>query len=181
VTGANPRALAFNTSGALTTAMPLTAVGAAPAGAAALDFALDFTGTTQFGSAFGVTSITQNGYASGKLASFEVDDGGVIMGRYTNSETKALGMVALTSFANPQGLTAIGNNQWVETVASGQPLTGAPGSGTLGLLQSGAVEDSNVDLTTELVNLIVAQRMYQANAQTIKTQDSILQTLVNLR
>jgi len=181
ITGTNPRALAFNTSGALTTAMPLTGVGAAPAGAVALDFALDFTDTTQFGSAFGVTAISQNGYASGKLAGFDVGDGGVITGRYTNGQTKPLGLVALASFANPQGLMAIGSNQWAETADSGQALVGEPGSGTLGYLQSGAVEESNVDLTAELVNMIVAQRMYQANAQTIKTQDSILQTLVNLR
>jgi flagellar hook protein FlgE len=92
-----------------------------------------------------------------------------------------MAMVVMASFANPQGLKALGNNQWVETATSGQPLVGQPGTGTLGTLQAGAVEDSNVDLTAELVNMIVAQRMYQANAQTVKTQDSILQTLVNLR
>jgi len=180
--------LAFNNDGTLdltvptnttfpsTVNIPVTTGAVTP-----IPVALDFSSTTQFGSAFGVTSISQDGYASGKLAGFGVDKSGVITGRYTNSQTKELGMVALASFANPQGLTAIGNNQWVETADSGQALVGAPGSGTLGLLQSGAVEDSNVDLTAELINMIVAQRMYQANAQTIKTQDSILQTLVNLR
>lgn len=181
ITSTNPLSLAFGTNGALTTAMPLTGVAASPAGAAALDFALDFTGTTQYGSAFGVTSISQNGYTSGRLAGFNVGENGVISGRYSNGQTQALGMVALANFANVQGLTAIGNNQWVQTADSGQELVGAPGSGTLGKLQSGAVEDANVDLTQELVNLIVAQRMYQANAQTVRAQDQILQTLVNLR
>jgi flagellar hook protein FlgE len=82
---------------------------------------------------------------------------------------------------NPQGLAPLGGNLWGETNASGQPLVGAPDTGTLGALQGGALEESNVDLTAELVNMITAQRVYQANAQTIKTQDSMMQTLVNLR
>lgn len=180
LTGTNPRTLTFSTSGALTSGT-LTGIGATPTGAAAMSFDIDLTGTTQYGSSFGVTSLTQDGYASGKLAGFEVGDDGVITGRYSNSQTKALAMVVLSTFANPQGLKAVGSNQWVETALSGQPLDGQPGTGTLGTLQSGAVEDSNVDLTAELVNMIVAQRMYQANAQTVKTQDSILQTLVSLR
>ncbi len=87
----------------------------------------------------------------------------------------------LASFTNPNGLQPLGNNMWAETAASGQALPGSPGSGNLGVIQSSAVEDSNVDLTAELVNMITAQRVYQANAQTIKTQDQVLQTLVNLR
>lgn len=180
LSGTNPRTLTFSTSGALTSGS-LTGIGATPTGAAAMSFDIDLTGTTQYGSSYGVTSLTQDGYASGKLAGFEVGDDGVITGRYSNSQTKALAMVVLSTFANPQGLKAVGSNQWVETALSGQPLDGQPGTGTLGTLQSGAVEDSNVDLTAELVNMIVAQRMYQANAQTVKTQDSILQTLVSLR
>jgi flagellar hook protein FlgE len=92
-----------------------------------------------------------------------------------------LGQVVLASFANPNGLQPMGNNMWAETSTSGTPLVGTPDSGNLGVLQSSAVEDSNVDLTAELVNLITAQRVYQANAQTIKAQDAVLQTLVNLR
>ena len=146
-----------------------------------MNFTLDFTGTTQTATNFGVTSITQDGYASGKLVSFSVADDGTVVGRYSNGQTRAQGQVVLASFANSQGLTAIGNNQWVETAASGQPVVGTPTSGNLGTLQSGALEDSNIDLTAELVNMIMAQRTYQANAQTIKTEDAVMQTLVNLR
>ena len=105
----------------------------------------------------------------------------MIVGRYSNGETAILGQVVLANFANPNGLQALGNNAWAETSASGSPLVGAPNTGGLGQLQSSAVEDSNVDLTAELVNMITAQRVYQANAQTIKTQDQVMQTLVNLR
>ncbi len=87
----------------------------------------------------------------------------------------------LANFRDPNGLQPLGNNVWSETSTSGSPLVGTPNSGSLGTLQSSAVEDSNVDLTAELVNMITAQRVYQANAQTIKTQDQVLQTLVNLR
>lgn len=142
---------------------------------------LNFNGTTQFGSPFGVNALTQDGYAAGRLAGFNVGIDGMVLGRYTNGQTKTMGQVALTNFANPQGLQALGDNQWSESPSSGQALVGIPGTSSLGSLQSGAVEDSNVDLTAELVNMITAQRVYQANAQTIKTQDSILQTLVNLR
>ena len=93
----------------------------------------------------------------------------------------ALGQVALANFANPQGLEARGNNTWKESAASGTSIVGTPGTGGMGVLQPGAVEDSNVELTAELVNMITAQRVYQANAQTIKTQDQLLQTMVNLK
>jgi len=142
---------------------------------------LNFNGTTQFGGPFGVNALTQDGFAAGRLAGFNVGADGIVQGRYTNGQTKTLGQVALANFANPQGLQALGDNQWSESPSSGQALIGDPGTSSLGVLQSGAVEDSNVDLTAELVNMITAQRVYQANAQTIKTQDSIMQTLVNLR
>lgn len=142
---------------------------------------LNFNGTTQFGSPFGVNALTQDGYTSGRLAGFNVGIDGIVLGRYTNGQTKMMGQVALANFANPQGLQALGDNQWSESPTSGQALVGIPGTSSLGSLQSGAVEDSNVDLTAELVNMITAQRNYQANAQTIKTQDSIMQTIVNLR
>ena len=142
---------------------------------------LDFTGSTQFGTAFSVNDSTQDGFTAGKLSGFGIGADGVISGRYTNGQTLALGQLALASFANSQGLAPQGANQWAESAASGAPLVGTPGSGSLGALQSGAVEDANVDLTAELVNMIAAQRSYQANAQTIKTEDSLLQTVVNLR
>ncbi|MEO8419130.1 MAG: flagellar hook protein FlgE [Methylophilaceae bacterium] len=152
-----------------------------PAGATAVSIALDFSGATQFGSAFSVSSLSQDGYTSGRLSSFDFSADGTIFGRYTNGQSSTLGQVVLASFANPNGLMSLGNNAWAETADSGAVLVGTPGTGTLGVLQSSAVEDSNVDLTAELVNMITAQRYYQANAQTIKTQDQVLQTLVNLR
>ncbi len=143
--------------------------------------ALDYSNSTQFGSAFSVTTPTQDGYASGTLAGFNIAKNGEIIGRYTNGQSQTLGQVALASFTNPNGLQQLGNNSWSESADSGPAVVGAPTSGGLGVLQASAVEDSNSDLTAELVNMITAQRVYQANAQTIKTQDQVLQTLVNLR
>lgn len=141
----------------------------------------DFTGTTQFGATFSVNALKQDGYTSGKLTKFSTGQDGTIVGSYTNGVTNVLGKVVLANFTNPNGLQSLGDNQWTETATSGPPLVGGPTSGSLGALTSSATEDSNTDLTGDLVNLITAQRIYQANAQTIKTQDQVLQTLVNLR
>ncbi len=175
--------LTFNTDGGLTAVQPFNAVvtPATTPGAGSLAFKFDFTGTTQFGSTFGLNTQSQDGYTSGKLSGFATGADGVITGRYTNGKSATLGQVVMSNFTNPNGLQNLGNNVWTETAASGGPLVGTPNSGNLGVLQSSAVEDSNVDLTAELVNMITAQRFYQANAQTIKTQDQVLQTLVNLR
>jgi flagellar hook protein FlgE len=143
--------------------------------------ALDVAKATEYGSAFGVTDLSQDGYAAGQLIGAQIESDGVINARYSNGQTRPAGQIELASFRNPQGLEPLGGNAWSRTFASGDPLVGAPGAGNLGVLQSGAVEDSNVDLTAELVDMITAQRAYQANAQTIKTQDQILQTIVNLR
>jgi flagellar hook protein FlgE len=177
--------LTFNSDGSLdTTATTLPfnlSITLANGATTPLAIPLDFAGTTQFGSVFGVTSLTQDGFAAGKLSGFSVAGDGTLLGRYSNGESRTLGQVVLASFANPHGLQPLGGNAWAETSTSGQAVVGIPGSGMLGVLQSGAVEDSNVDLTAELVNMITAQRVYQANAQTIKTQDQVLNTLVNLR
>jgi len=142
---------------------------------------MDFNNSTQFGAPFGVTTLNQNGYTSGQLSGFSTSADGTILGRYTNGQSKALGQVVLANFANEQGLQSLGNNEWSVSATSGQALVGRPGTASLGILQSGAVEDSNVDLTAELVNMIMAQRVYQANAQTIKAQDTIMQTITNIR
>jgi flagellar hook protein FlgE len=142
---------------------------------------MDYSGATQFGSNFSISTLTQDGFTSGRLAGFNTGPDGTILGRYSNGQSKKLGQVALVNFANPNGLQSLGGNAWAESATSGQPLSGVPGTSSLGVLQSSAVEDSNTDLTAELVNMITAQRFYQANAQTIKTQDQVLQTLVNLR
>lgn len=176
--------ITFDTSGAITagaTATQAIGAGALGTGAAALSIAVDFTGTTQFGSPFGVNAITQDGFASGRLTGFGIGPDGIITARYSNGRTLSQGQLVLANFTNPQGLQPLGNNLFAETAAAGSPLVGAPGSGSLGVLQASATEDSNVDLTAELVALITAQRAYQANAQSIKTQDQVLQTLVNLR
>ena len=148
---------------------------------AAQTFPIDFTGTTQYGSAFGVSNMLQDGYAAGHLTGLSVGSDGVIQGQYSNGLTLNQGQIVLANFKNPNGLQSQGNNQWSQTSVSGQPLVGAPNTSNLGVLSSGSVEDSNVDLTAQLVNLITDQRNYQANAQSIKTQDQIMQTLVNLQ
>ncbi len=101
--------------------------------------------------------------------------------RYTNGQSQTLGQVALASFNNTSGLSPVGDTSWVETFDSGQPIIGKPGSGTLGDIKASSVEESNVDLSAELVNLIIAQRNYQANAKTIETANSVTQTIINLR
>jgi flagellar hook protein FlgE len=142
----------------------------------------DFSKTTQFGSPFIVNELSQNGYGPGELAGFGVDAEGKVLARYTNGRTEVQASVLLTNFRNPQGLQAIGGNQWVETGSSGSPnQLQSPGTGILGSLRPSALEQSNVELTGELVNMITAQRVYQANAQTIRAQDQLLQTIVNLR
>ena len=177
-----PVTLNFNSSGALTTAMPIAATGTVTTGAVSpIAFSFDLSGSTQFGSIFGVNDMAQDGYSSGRLAGFNLSNDGTIIGNYSNGQSRNLGQVVLADFRNPQGLAPIGNNLWVETANSGLPIVGVPTSGSLGSTQSSAVEDSNVDLTAELVAMITAQRDYQANAQTIKTMDAVLQTLVNLR
>jgi len=136
---------------------------------------------TQFASPFGVTDLTQDGFSAGQLVSIGVEDNGIVTARYSNGQTKSAGQIEVANFRNLQGLQPLGDNLWAYTFASGDPVTGVPGEGNLGVLQAGALEESNIDLTAELVNMITAQRSYQANAQTIKTQDQVLQTLVNLR
>jgi len=143
--------------------------------------ALSLTGATQYGSPFGITSVSQDGFAAGQLTGISVESDGVLMAQYSNGQSKPAGQLELANFRNPQGLTPLGGNTWAISYTSGEPVLGAPGDGNLGVLQSGALEESNVDLTAELVNMITAQRVYQANAQTIKTQDQVMQTLVNLR
>ena len=142
---------------------------------------LDLTGATQYGAGFGVTNLSQDGYAPGQLTGISIEANGIVMARYSNGQNKPAGQIELATFRNPQGLQPQGGNAWARGFNSGDPILGVAGEGNLGVLQAGALEESNVDLTAELVSMITAQRVYQANAQTIKTQDQVLQTLVNLR
>ncbi|EIJ47223.1 flagellar basal-body rod protein FlgE [Herbaspirillum sp. GW103] len=182
--------MTFDSTGALisggTMSIDLTATGAnsdvaAGGGNFASAISLSYTGSTQTGSAFVNLAQSQNGMPPGTLSSFSIDKDGSIVGSYSNQQTKNLGTVVLVNFANPNGLQPLGNNLYQATGAAGSALVGKPTTGTFGTLQARAVEDSNVDLTAELVNMIVAQRVYQANSQTIKVQDTVLQTLVSLR
>ena len=188
--GGTAMSLSFNTDGTLVTPSNGTlSYGSnsytSVAGAAPLTVTLDIgsgtSGTTQHGKTFSVRDLSQVGYAAAELTGVQIDKTGVIKARYTNGQTKDVGQVVLANFKNTQGLQSVGANRWTETLASGSPTLNNPGSSNVGYVQSGAVEDSNVDLTSELVNMITAQRYYQANAQTIKVQDAVMQTLINLR
>jgi len=175
--------LSFQANGTVDTAaspMPITiAVPNAQGGVDNVE--VDLGSSTQYGSVFGVNHLSQDGFTTGRLAGYSISDEGIITARYTNGQTRAQGQVALANFPNPQGLVSLGGNVWAESAESGVAMVGSPASASLGVIQSGALEQSNVDLTAELVNMITAQRSYQANAQSIKTQDQILQTIVNLR
>lgn len=185
--------LNVNTSGALTetldangapsaTPFNLVVPMSAKDGAPAQTFNLSFAGSLQQNvGSDSASKITQDGYTTGDYKGFQINEYGTLVGVYSNQQTQLLGQIVLTNFSNPEGLESQGNNVWKETGASGQPRVGLAGGGGFGTLTSGTLESSNVDLSQELVNMIVAQRNYQSNAQTIKTQDSILQTLVSLR
>ncbi len=145
------------------------------------NFAINMLGSTQFGSNFGVENLDQDGYATGRLAGLDVDSSGVLFARFTNGEAQILGQVALANFNNIEGLKPVGNTMWAQTFDTGEAVIGTPGSSSLGAINSGALEESNVDLSEELVNLIIAQRNYQANAKTIETANATTQTIINLR
>ncbi|MDR3371368.1 flagellar hook protein FlgE [Rhodoferax sp.] len=168
-------------AGTIPSSNPNDAVSAGGTGYLTQAITLDLSNVTQYGTAYSVSSLTQDGYTAGELTSVSIGETGLITSKYSNGQSQYTGQITLADFRNVQGLEPIGGNAWTATYASGMPVQGAPGSGKFGALQSGALEDSNVDLTSELVNMMTAQRAYQANAQTIKTQDQVMSTLVNLR
>jgi len=180
--------LTYSATGALTTpangriTMPAyDAAAGLSTGAAPINLTFDFAQSTQYGDAFGVNSVTQDGFTTGRLIGIDVDSTGVVQARFTNGRSNSLGQVAIANFANPQGLQQLGNTNWAETHASGQALQGQAGGSGFGLIQSGALEASNVDITAQLVNMITAQRNFQANAQMIQTADQVTQTIINIR
>jgi flagellar hook protein FlgE len=176
--------LAYSSAGTLTTPASgqITFPAYTPAtGAAALNMTFDFGQTTQFGGNFAVNAITQDGFTTGRLIGIDIDANGVVQARFTNGRSQPLGQVAMANFSNPQGMQQLGDAAWAETFASGQALRGQAGNSGFGLMQSGALEASNVDITEQLVNMITAQRNFQANAQMISTADSITQTIINIR
>ncbi|KZZ78416.1 flagellar biosynthesis protein FlgE, partial [Oleiphilus sp. HI0133] len=144
------------------------------------NFEIDISELTQFGSPFAVNDLSQNGYTTGRLVGLDVEGDGVILSRFSNGEAQVLGQVALANFRDKEGLAPIGESVWIETFTSGDAVVGAPGTASLGVLTASATESSNVDLSQELVALIVAQRNYQANSKTIETSDTIQQTILNI-
>jgi flagellar hook protein FlgE len=182
--GGIPATLTFDSAGKLTvpangevTLAPYV-IGTSAANIAAK---MDYTGSTQLSSAFSIEALKQDGLAAGKLTGIAIDDAGVIFARFSNGGSTPLGKVAMTRFSNPQGLTKLGNTTWGQSAASGAPIPGEPGTGSFGLVQSGALEQSNVDLSKQLVNLIIAQQAYQANSQTISAENKIVETILNIR
>ena len=181
VTSGSLGTLPFTATGAVSGTVSLPTSGLVWAdGATPGAINVGYAGSTNYATASAVNSINDNGYAAGSLTNLAVNPDGTIFGDYSNGQSSLLGQITLTNFSAPQFLQRAGNNYFVETYQSGQPLTGSPSAGGLGTLQSSAVEGSNVDLSTQLVDLIVAQQSYQANAQTIKTQNQVLQTLLSL-
>jgi flagellar hook protein FlgE len=142
---------------------------------------VDLAQSTQYGSNFSVNAVTQDGFTTGRLIGIDINETGIVQARFTNGISQPLGQIAIANFANVQGLQQLGNTQWAETFASGQALRGQAGNSGFGLVQSGALEGANVDVTEQLVNMITAQRNFQANAQMISTADSITQTIINMR
>jgi flagellar hook protein FlgE len=182
VTGAAP--VVFSPDGTLQSpAGGLMPLGAYTPGTGADDIvmSLDFGTATQFGDNFGVNSLSQDGFTTGRLTGVSVDAEGVVFARFTNGQSTSLGKLALANFVNPQGLQQLGDTTWGESFQSGDALLGEAGTASFGNIQSGALEASNVDLTAQLVQMITAQRNFQANAQAISTADTITQTVINIR
>jgi flagellar hook protein FlgE len=175
--------MTFNTDGSLATPTAPTSLSLAglSSGAADMSFTLDVAGSTQYSSDFSVTNNQQDGFPTGRLTGLDISDTGLIQANYSNGQSKPLGKVALGYFSNPQGLQQVSNTQWQETVDSGSVIAGEAGTGSFGLIQSGALESSNIDLTKELVGLITAQRNFQANSKSIETNNAITQTIINIR
>lgn len=191
VTTSGPDTLAFQSNGKLdplSLPVEFNVTGWAPlkddgtgTGADPQDFAINMSTFTQFGADFAVSTSLQDGFTSGQLLGLEIDDTGVVFARYTNGQARGLGQIVVAGFSNPNGLQPLGDTNWAETFSSGGATLGEPGNAGLGVLQSGALEGSNVDITQQLVNMIVAQRNFQANAQVIQTEDTVTQTIINLR
>lgn len=182
VSGPDP--LVFSSTGSLTTPangqLPIPPFSPTN-GADPVELNLDLAQVTQFGDRFSVSTLQQDGFASGRLVGVEITADGVVQARFTNGQATPLGQLAIARFANPQGLQSLGDTTWGESAAAGAPLRGTAGSSGFGLIESGALEAANVDLTEQLVNMITAQRNFQANAQMISTNDQITQTIINLR
>lgn len=182
--GGGPVQMEFDMNGRLISAPIVNLAFNSPGGvnspAQPLNIVFNYTGSSSFGGGF-TNDFDVNGYPTGEYASMSVGADGTLVANYTNGQTQVVGTVVLAHFRNMQGLQPVGGNAFVETATSGQPILGQPGTNSLATIKGQAVEESNVNMSQELVNMIIAQRTYQANAETIQTQDQILQTLINLR
>lgn len=182
----NPAVLKFNSNGSFASSDPAAIQNVALAlsnGADPLTITHDFANnaTTQFSSNFAVSKLSPDGFSTGKLTGLAISETGLISASFSNGVTSPIGQVAMADFPNTQGLTGVGNSSWKQTTDSGIPVTGIGGTDRFGLIQSGALEASNVDLTAELVNLITAQRNFQANARSIETSNAITDTIIQIR
>lgn len=178
--GAGPT-LSFNSSGQLTAGSGTITVATLPDGAAPLSIAQSFTGSSLSNLAFGVNSVNNDGSGGGQFTGVQIAANGEVTGQYSNGGTKVFGTIALANFTNPQGLVPMSGTVWAASVASGQPTVGAPGTSSLGQIESGALEGANVDISTQLVNLIVAQQAYQANVQGINIDQQDFQRLLTIQ
>jgi flagellar hook protein FlgE len=175
--------LTFSSTGVVTTPASgtLNFNGFTPAnGAAPINLAMNFSKSTEYGTQFGVTSVIPNGYTTGQLSTVSISTEGVVSAVYTNGQSTQLGQLAIANFPNPQGLQQLGNTNWAQTFSSGTVVQGTAGSAGFGNITSSTLESSNVDLTTELVNMITEQRAFQANAQVITTADQMSQTVIGI-
>ncbi len=179
--GGTPVTMQFNASGKLVGDAFIVFKYQPTLPAAEINATIDYANSTQIAQAFSVDALKQDGLAVGKLTGISIDNSGVIFANFSNGASNPLGKVALTRFANPQGLAKLGDTTWAQSANSGEPIKGEAGKGNFGSIQSGALEQSNVDLTAQLVNLITAQQSYQANAKTISTENTIIDTILNIR
>jgi len=187
---ASPVTLSYSSSGALTGATD-PGGGTNPAaldfgsytpttGGAAMDVKFNLDSTTQYGDTFGVTAESQDGYTTGQYNGVSVSQTGVVQANYTNGQSVALGQVAVANFANQQGLQQVDNTNWVQTFTSGPAVYGQAEGAGFGTIDPGSLEQSNVDITTQLVNMISAQRAFQANAEMVSTESKITQTVISI-
>ena len=181
--GNNAFTVTFNPDGTYASVTPAFNLDWTPGGGAQPNQAIsiDLSKSTQYGTEFAVNELNQDGYTTGQVLDVDIDEQGIMFARYSNGQSRAIGQVMLVGFANQQGLQPVGDTAWAETYSSGQPVVSEPGTGGLGLVQSGALEESNVDLTEQLVLMISAQRNFQANAKAIQAEDAVTQTIINLR
>ncbi len=178
--------LVFNADGSLNSAVPAPPVNTSiplSNGATPLTITHDFANniTTQYSSGFSVNTLDADGFSTGNLTGINISEEGLIQAAYSNGISQPLGKIAMADFPNSQGLANQGSSSWTETIDSGSVITGEAGTGRFGLIQSGALETSNVDLTAQLVNLITAQRNFQANAKSIETANTLTQTIIQIR